>query len=180
LVLNNVLGENQVANGVNISGGVGSGSGSQANNLTQSWGATADISIVTAKGGKGETKVECKDALICKVASASTNGTTARIRQSSAADNIISSSDDATVTYTPTTSVSLTVEAGSQDGLVALVVNNVMGLNQVGNGVNISASSTTVGPNLSVTNSQAGPGSSSQSNVLGAWRGTPSNFTRVP
>jgi hypothetical protein len=184
LALNNVLGENQVANGINISGGVGSGSLGQTNTLNQSWGATADISLATGKGGKGIITPDpiCPSGtLICKVTTVTTAGQTQRIRASSAADQIIRAEDgDATVTYNPTLSASLTVDADAQNTLVALVVNNVVGLNQVGNGVNLAGSSTTVGPTVTIANTQAGPGPAGQTNVLGAWRGTPRDFTRLP
>jgi hypothetical protein len=181
LVLNNVMGENEVANGVNISGGGAAGSGGQANNITQSWGATADITIVTGKGGAATATAVCPPGtLICKVSATATAGATQRVRLTSAADNIITAETAATVTYSPVMSMSLLMEGGSQDGLVAMVVNNVVGLNQVGNGVNVAGASANVGATgIAITNTP-GPGPSGQSNVLGAWRGTPQNFTRLP
>jgi hypothetical protein len=59
LALNNVAGENQVANGVNIqSGAASTDGGKQINEITQSWGATFDWSAVegtatAAPGGSG-------------------------------------------------------------------------------------------------------------------------------
>ncbi len=67
-------------------------------------------------------------------------------------------------------------ELGGQTNLVALVVNNVAGLNQVANGVNLSAFGVTLDHPLTLGAGQISAGS--QSNVINQYRGTPSNWTR--
>jgi len=182
LVLNNVTGENQVANGVNISGS-NSATGVQANNINQSWGATSDVTIVSTPGLTASVSPLCL-GLICKAAiTVTTVGGVAR-RLSRAADQIIEAGASSTVVYNPQTSMQAIIEGNSQSGLVALVVNNVTGLNQVGNGLNVA------GGGVSLTNAatggvNVGAGNASaafagQSNALGAWRGTVQGFTRVP
>jgi hypothetical protein len=53
LVLNNILGENEVANAINISSNTGSTGGAQSNTIIQSWGATKDIGAATVAGVVG-------------------------------------------------------------------------------------------------------------------------------
>jgi hypothetical protein len=181
LALNNVVGENQVANGINIAGGTNGQS--SANNIIQSWGSTADLTIVTAKGGAATASFTCSETLtlICKVTATATPGATNRIRAGVAADQIIHSTNTMALTYSPTTAIAATIEGGSQSTLVALVVNNVTGLNQVGNGVNLASGSITLGPDLVIGPGGVGGGAApSQSNLLGAYRGTPQNFSRTP
>src|SRR6185436_16244351 len=67
LALNNVAGENQVANGINITGASNATALQQSNTITQSWGATSDITIVSAGAATGSLPASCGGALICKV-----------------------------------------------------------------------------------------------------------------
>jgi hypothetical protein len=53
LVLNNVLGENEVANAINILSNTAGGAASQSNTIAQSWGATKDIGAATVAGVAG-------------------------------------------------------------------------------------------------------------------------------
>src|SRR5574341_153925 len=176
LALNNVVGENQVANGINISGA--SSAGAQTNNITQSWGATADQTIVGVPGVTATASVSCGDALICKTQTSVSVAAGVARRQSITADHIINVGDGSTVTYNPSTTITMSIDGGAQTNLVALVINNVAGLNQVGNGVNLASGGLNLGSTLTVTAGNGGVGN--QSNTLGAWRGTPSNFTRIP
>jgi hypothetical protein len=177
--LNNVAGENQVANGINITGASEARSLSQSNTITQSWGATSDITIVSSGSATGSLPASCGAALICKVTTQVTTVPGVAKRLSRTADVIINAGSTAAVVYVPLTNISSVIDGGSQTGLVALVVNNVMGLNQVGNGVNIAGALQTVGPDITV---QAAPNTvgGQQHNNLAGYRGTPANFTRTP
>ncbi|HEY3198515.1 MAG TPA: hypothetical protein VGJ57_10920 [Nitrospirales bacterium] len=183
LVLNNTLGENQVGTGLNIASG--GSTGRQDNNITQSWGATYDREIVpgsakssTTTASKNGADATCgRDALICKPvggnASASATASasvTPATRLSIYADQIVLGDDD--VDYRPVTSIAMDVRDTAQIGLSALVVNNVSGLNQVANGVNIAGGVGTGGVgagNVSVTSASATAG---QGNITNQFRGT--------
>jgi hypothetical protein len=182
LILNNIAGENQVGNGMNIAS---SGStGRQDNNITQSWGSTYDFDIVkgtavagtvsTAPGGDASCN---RDALICKPvggngsASAVAGVVTPAMRKSIYADQVLVS--DGSILYAPVTVIAMDLGGTAQQGLAALIVNNVSGLNQVANGVNISGAVSTGVPgagNVSVNGSASAGG---QGNVINQFRGTP-------
>ena len=179
LALNNVAGENQVANGINISGAATGAGLSQSNTITQSWGSTSDITIASVGGASGSLATSCAGALICKVSAQVTTLPGIARRLSRAADIILESGGTATVVYSPTTNIQASIDGGSQSGLVALVVNNVVGLNQVGNGVNIYSGGLTLNSTgITVLGSGAGQ-AGTQSNNLAGYRGTPANFSRT-
>ena len=175
LVLNNVAGENQVANGLNVSGA--GQSGQQTNGLTQSWGSTHDTTGVIVPTVTAAIEASCNGALICKSSPAvAVIPGTIRVLSSSG-DQILTGGANSAFVYVPQTSIAQKIETNSQTNLVALVVNNVSGLNQVGNAINVQSNGVNlVGDSLSV------PGGSGQSggqhNVLSQYRGTPANFAR--
>jgi hypothetical protein len=101
-------------------------------------------------------------------------------RLSRTADVIITAGSTAAVVYVPITNIVASIDGGSQSSLVALVVNNVTGLNQVGNGVNLLAATTTLGVggiDIGAANATVG---GQQTNNLAGYRGTPANFSRIP
>lgn len=177
LVLNNVAGENQVANGVNIQGG-NAGTAGQSNTITQSWGSINDTAFATV-AGVSTAAPTCGSALICRVSAAgSTSPGVVRVL-SNTADQIVNSNGGSglsSVSYNPTTNIALSVgldsTEGSQNSLIALVVNNVAGLNQVANGVNIAGSSVTLGGGQ-ITLPAAGTSGGGQTNQIEQYRGTP-------
>lgn len=185
LALNNVAGENQVANGINISGADNDGVGAQDNKIRQSWGSTNDLTVAKIGGLTAKVTVVCNaSALICKPTTTSAvppgAGITKRVLQT--ADHIINVGAGSTVTYNPTMRVDATLDTNSQSGLVALVVNNVAGLNQVGVGINIWSSNVTL-PNATgdiafINTGGVAPTIAGQRNDLGAWRGTPAGTLR--
>jgi hypothetical protein len=179
LALNNVAGENQVANGINITGASNATALQQSNTITQSWGATSDITIVSAGAATGSLPASCGGALICKVGTQVTTLPGVARRLTRTGDIIINAGSTAAVVYVPLTNIVASIDGGSQSSLVALVVNNVTGLNQVGNGVNIAAGSITIGPDLTIPTAPTTVGGS-QTNNLSGYRGTPANFTRIP
>jgi hypothetical protein len=185
LILNNVAGENQVATNMNIASGAGSGR--QDNNITQSWGSTYDRDFfgsasasanvsVTAEGGKATCNA---GALICvpkagnsASATASASASTPNIRSSIYADQILLADGD--VDYRPETHISMDIQNTAQQGLSALVVNNVSGLNQVATALNIAGNVGTGpapgGGNVAVT---GGGSAAGQGNIINQFRGTP-------
>jgi hypothetical protein len=173
LILNNVVGENQVHNGVNIAAS-GTSVGSQSNVITQSWGSILDITATSTPNGITSVPASCGDALICKVSgSFVTTAGTVRVL-SKAADVIIHITSTGSVTYNPVTDIAQDIGNDSQTGLVALIVNNVTGINQVATGINIGNGGATLGPDLVIT-SNGGSGVA-QNNTIQQFRGTPINF----
>ena len=180
LALNNVAVENQVANGINISGGDNDGVGAQDNKIRQSWGSTNDLTRSNIAGLTAKVTVVCNAAaLICKPTTTVANpaGLPISKRVLQTADHIINAGAGSTVTYNPRTVVDSIIETNSQSGLVALVVNNVAGLNQVGVGINIWSSNVAMpdgtGNLAFAATGGAQPTLAGQRNDLGAWRGTP-------
>jgi hypothetical protein len=145
LVLNNVTGENQVANAINISSGP-SAPDKQQNRVNQSWGSVSDTGVV----GEGKNAQ----------------------RLSTTADEIITASGTPFILFIPATAVSMTLESNAQTGLMALVVNNVAGLNQVAVASNVRSGAT----GLTDAGLLIGAGAASsswQSNATNQVRGTP-------
>jgi hypothetical protein len=173
LILNNVVGENQVHNGVNISATIGNGS--QTNNITQSWGAINDLTAVTAANGVTAVPASCGGALICKVSGAfiTTAGTVRVLSQ--AADHIINTGSTSLIVYVPITEIAQDIGENSQTGLVALIVNNVAGLNQVANGINIGSSTPSLNGDITLS-ANGGNQTGLQGNLIQQYRGTPINI----
>ena len=80
-----------------------------------------------------------------------------------------STGGDAVATATDTGSLTADIFDGSQSNLTALTVNNVFGLNQVANGLNIASS---IGEGVAIE----GGGFANQSNDIAQWRGTPAGW----
>ena len=187
LVLNNVVGENQLANGINLANNVGQ---IQSNEILQSWGGINDTGAVSVAGVGGNAIAASQGCGLALVAVGCRNGDTTAAASSSpgvvkalsnTSDTTISTSgNNSAVLYAPVTTFTLSLgtagELGGQTNLVALVVNNVAGLNQVANGVNLSAFGVTLDHPLTLGAGQISAGS--QSNVINQYRGTPSNWTR--
>jgi len=184
LILNNTAGENQLATDMNIASGAGSGR--QDNNITQSWGSTYDLDFrggasdsITAKATAEGGEAECnKGALICvakagnsATATASASASTPSIRQSIYADQIIVANGD--VDYRPETNIAMDIQTTAQQGLSALVVNNVAGLNQVATGLNIAGNVGTGAPGSGNVAVAGGGSAAGQGNIINQFRGTP-------
>jgi len=73
----------------------------------------------------------------------------------------------------------LTFDNGAQANLAALVLNNVAGLNQVATAINILGGGVTLSP-LALATSQQDFGTSSQSNTIVQYRGTPLSRPEAP
>lgn len=180
LILNNVVGENQVHNGINVnaSGSDAAATGDQKNIITQSWGSILDFDYVSAPGAPASNNFTCDPGvLICKGSVTAKGGDGFARALSKGADVIIHAGEDATVTYNPVTNIASNISDDSQTSLIALVVNNVTGLNQVATGINITNSSVGVG---NIVDTLAIGGvlgiAGSQANNINQFRGTPGNF----
>lgn len=179
LVLNNVAGENQVANGMNIQ--AGNANGQQTNTITQSWGAINDTQFATVAGVAGTAGTACAaTALICRPGAAGAAAPGVVRVLSNMADQIVNSQATtglSSVSYNPTTNIALSVgldsTEGSQNSLIALVVNNVAGLNQIANGVNISSQSVNLGSPAGALTLGSGGNSATagQTNTIEQYRG---------
>jgi hypothetical protein len=199
LSLNNLVGENQLANAFNIQSGL-FGSGTQENTVTQSWGSTKDLTFgfasvagVSAPGGDGGD-ADAFAASGCGMAGSvkcginyskggtatggnGGNGSTSRgvlgvAVLSEYSDVNISGTGDISVDINPV--FSMTLDTTSQSNLAALFVNNVVGMNQVANAMNLSSST------IQMDRAGAGyilaggnQGITSQTNTINQFRGTP-------
>lgn len=168
LTLNNVAGENQVANAANITSGTAVG-GSQTNLIEQSWGSTVDIASQPSSKGGDVTVEKC---IIGPCVTNSGNGAPGTV-QSIYGDEILIGKN---ITKSPKKQFDLTLDTTAQVDLAALTVNNVAGINQVANGLNISSSNIAVlgGATLALSISSAGGvAAADQTNTIRQYRGTP-------
>ena len=179
LTLNNIFGENQVGNGVNIQAGADN-AGLQTNTLIQSWGSVKAHDYVQVDGAPGGDASCGALGIIAKCNAQGGDASEGKIGILwEAADEISGARTgigDATATNTVVTIVAGSFDEFAQSGLTALTVNNIIGFNQVANGLNISA-----GGVNGTTLEGAGVGSgTSQSNTIEQWRGTPKGWTDAP
>lgn len=203
ITLNNIFGENQVATGVNIQSADGmSDNSSQENNILQSWGsakATPGKSVDgVASSGDNNSKIAQLNKQAQKgekiVASDIENSQTANPRQTqnhaaaagklsvlwafadeiSSVEGAISGGSVYATNYVDT-SVTGVIEGGAQSNMSALTVNNVFGLNQVANALNVASGSVSFNPlDISAANSASG---ASQTNTISQYRGAPAGWT---
>jgi hypothetical protein len=177
LVLNNVAGENQLGNALNVMGAPGSGvSANQTNEITQSWGSVKDIGVTTVPAGEGgDTGDVNGKCVFADCSTASTGGNGAILNQTAHADHILDavSEDGVAVAVDFQAPVfDLILGGTAQESLVALVVNNVVGRNQVANGINVAGGNIGFAGGLSVVGA-GGAIAATQSNTITQYRGTP-------
>ena len=179
LTLNNIFGENQVANGVNVQSG-GANEGLQLNSIVQSWGSAMAQKAVKVDGAPGGPAACGASGIIAKCNATGGDASEGKIGILwSFADEISKASND----DGPATAANVVVNifAGSfdefaQSGLTALTVNNIIGFNQVANGVNISAGGIS---STGIAGATSGS-SSGQSNVIEQFRGAPKGWNEAP
>ena len=183
LTLNNIFGENQVANNVNIQAAnsdVGVNSGTQTNNAMQSWGSSKAWNSTEVAGAPGGAAACATVGIIAKCNAEGGDASEGKIALMwEFADEIADATNtegDAIAANVVITIVAGTFDEFAQSGLTALTVNNVFGFNQVANGLNISSG------DLSGTGIDgAGFGTSTnQNNTSGQWRGSPKNWNAAP
>ena len=193
LTLNNVFGENQVANATNIQSGNNNSTegigGGQDNTILQSWGSgkAHDYAKVRGKrggnGGDGGT-VKKAHGLINK-GKAGNGGNGGNASQGvigilwEFGDEIADASSrtgDAYAKNSVYTIVAGAFHENSQTDLVALTVNNVFGFNQVANGLNISSGAINDSGIVAASTGTA----SNQSNDIAQFRGSPYKWWKAP
>lgn len=199
LVLNNIAGEVQIANALNIATiGFQNGILGQANTITQSWGATKDWTSASVSGASAVVSVvatasivatnTCTKCGIQRVSTGSNNITvnaTANASQgilkilTKYADDIVeTNSGDITVEQNGLQTLSL--DSGSQQTLSALVVNNIVGLSQVANAINVMAQSVLMNAGGQTLNGTFFANGQTQSNQITQYRGTPFSRPQAP
>ena len=181
LTLNNIFGENQVANNVNIQSG-DDNSGSQTNNAVQSWGSSKAWSSETVDGQAGGAAACATLGIIAKCNAQGGDASEGKIALLwEFADEITDATSelgDAIAANVVIHIVAGTFDEFAQSGLTALTVNNVFGFNQVANGLNISAG------NVNTAGGTIGGAfvgtASAQANVSEQWRGSPKGWNAAP
>lgn len=184
LTLNNVFGENQVANATNVIAGSSSTASGQANAITQSWGAAKawDARTVAGVAAPGGDLNVIQTGRINKQNGNAGNAAAAPGQIKLLwmfADEIADAKSDGTAVARNdiATAISGTVETMSQQSLTALTVNNVFGLNQVANGTNIASGG--VGCDCALIDPSGGNNNVAQSNTINQYRGTPFNAAAI-
>ena len=173
LVLNNVSGENQLATGINIQAGTG-GAATQSNSILQSWGSTKDLSATSSSPG-------CATAASCKGIFTGASGRKLTAHADVIVDAVATSAVSATAVafIDEFDDILLALALNAQSSLVALVVNNVAGFNQVANGVNIHSAANVFVPSsaggVQVDGGGFAAGAATQSNTINQYRGTPAD-----
>jgi len=182
LTLNNIFGENQIANGMNIQSGADN-EGNQINDIIQSWGSAQAFDSVVVEGvdgGDGGGVGPCNGIIAICTAGDGGDGSQGTIGlQWAFADeiaNAYSGNGPATSSNMVMTTMTVSFDQFAQSGLRALVVNNIVGFNQVANGLNISSGSI-IGTDIN----GAGVGSATnQTNTIEQWRGAPKGWSEAP
>ena len=179
LTLNNIFGENQIANAVNIQAG-SDNEGSQTNNIVQSWGSARASEVVLAPGAPGGAATCGAAGLIAKCNANGGDASDPKIgilwEFADEISSVSSLNGPAFATNVVVNVVAVSFDEFAQSGLTALTVNNIIGFNQVANGLNIS------GGGVSGTSIEgAGVGSATgQNNTIEQWRGAPKGWNAAP
>jgi hypothetical protein len=197
LVLNNIAGEVQIANALNITSSLQSAALTQENTITQSWGATKDWTSSTVAGVTATASAEAESEAICfkcgvqKVGNASASASAVAAQGvvkvlTKYADQIVESVDGDIFVWQNGAST-LFLEEGSQTTLAALLVNNIVGLSQVANAVNLQSGLLVFGgaiPGVDNFGTQIHPsitnGAVTQKNTINQFRGTPYSRPAAP
>jgi hypothetical protein len=178
LVLNNVAGENQLANALNIQSSTSdnaSGLTGQSNTITQSWGSVKDIGVTTVPAGDGGVAGDNVKCVFATCDASANGGDGTALNQTASADQILDavSGDGVAVSVAFQAPVTdLFIGGTAQEQLAALIVNNVAGMNQVASAINILSGTISFTP----TNIAANPGTNrgfNQVNEITQYRGTP-------
>lgn len=199
LILNNLAGEVQVANALNITVvGFQNGLLSQANSITQSWGATKDWTSASVAGVSATTNVSVVQTLTasqtctkCGIQRITLGSNTSTVNATAVAapgqlkiltkyaDQIVETgSGDITVEQNGLQTMELL--GGSQQTLAALVVNNIVGLSQVANGINVLANQTLMNAGGTTLNATFFANGQTQTNNIIQYRGTPFSRPAAP
>lgn len=184
LVVNNIVGENQAATMMNIASDANGLTQSLQNNLiNQSWGSMKDLERLRGgSGGDGQEVTGAYDKCVfgpCIVQGQDGSGGSARIR-TAFADVIIhaaGASADVDVIESPDLELNLGGGAGgvngAQQGLSALIVNNVVGRNLVANALNIASGTISLTADPVISGSTTQGIDVTQRNWISQFRGAP-------
>ena len=199
LVLNNVAGEVQLANALNVAAvSFQNGILNQANTITQSWGATKDWTASSVAGvsataaasaaASASSSASCSKCGINRAGNAAASTAAAAAASTSPgvlkvltkyADQIVETvSGDVFVEQNGVQTLSL--DGTSQQTLAALVVNNVVGLSQVANAVNVMAQSILMNVGGTTLNGAFIAVGQTQTNNITQYRGTPFSRPAAP
>lgn len=201
LVLNNLAGELQMANAINIATFIFGLMPEQTNSITQSWGATKDWTSSTVAGvtatataaatASATVTATCYKCGVVRAGDATATGAAAAAASTSPGQIKILTKYADQIIETETGDIfveqngvsALVLETGSQTSLSALLVNNVVGLSQVANGINVVAGGLGANPGLPAF--QLSPvtqvlGAGAQTNTIIQFRGTPYSRPAAP
>jgi len=182
LTLNNVIGENEVATVMNIQAAPGSGAPSQANTVEQSWGSTVDLASTSGATGSISISGKC---IACTntagtagtgsvtiagkaIATTDATGSGGGVKLSIYADEIILGTP---ITLLQATQADMALGGNVQNGVAALVVNNVIAFNQLASALNISSGAVNLAADPALASSSNA--AAAQSNLINQYRGTP-------
>ncbi len=181
--LNNVVGENLLANLFNIQGDSTGAPGGQTNIVEQSWGSTVDTGSLGGSAGTISISGKC---IICTntagsggggqitiggkaIATTDTTGSGGGKTTSIFGDEILIGGP---ITKLINNEFDLAIASSSQLNVNALVVNNIVGLNLAANGFNIASGAVRLGSDAFVAGA-AIAGGVTQTNTFNQFRGTP-------
>jgi len=182
LTLNNVVGENELATVMNIQASPGGSTAAQANTVEQSWGSTVDLA--STSGANGAITIEGK-CIACvntagtagtgsvgisgkAIATTDTVGSGGGVKLSIYADEVILGSP---INLLQASQADMALGGNVQNGVAALVVNNVIAFNQLASALNISSGSVNLAADPALA--QSSNVALSQSNLINQYRGTP-------
>jgi hypothetical protein len=184
LIVNNIVGENQVATVMNIASDTNGVAGStQQNLINQSWGSMKDLELLEGgSGGAGQRVTGAFDKCVfgpCFRSGSRGSGGQDRIR-TAFADVIIHAAGAAAfvdVLETPELELNLgggaTAGTGAQENLAALIVNNVVGRNLVANALNIASGAISLATDPIISGSTTQGIEAAQRNWISQFRGAP-------
>lgn len=210
ITLNNIFGENQVANGVNIQAATGMAEGSaQSNDILQSWGsaqasAGKKVDGVASSGdnnsriaqANAQAQAQTAGEKLIAVDQAQANAQDAEVRQTqnhAAAQGVLSvlwsfadeiamakgyAGEDLKAKNKVETHITGVIEGGAQSNLSALTVNNVFGMNQVANALNVASGN--IGFNPLDIAASGSTSAASQANNISQYRGAPAGWNSAP
>lgn len=205
ITLNNIFGENQVANGVNIQAATGMADGSTQNNdILQSWGSAKATPGKTVDGvasygdnnsavAQNNAQAQTGQKIVASDIENAQDATVDQVQNHAAAQGVVSvlwafadeiasvdhsSGDNVYATNYVDTGVTGVIEGGAQSNISALTVNNVFGLNQVANALNVASGN--IGFNPLEIQAAGGASAASQTNTINQYRGAPAGWTNAP
>jgi len=185
LTLNNTVGENSLANAMNIVAATEAGPITQENIVEQSWGSVKDNEDLSVDGTDASAEAGAGKCIGKNACSATAEGGPPT-RASTYADVIIhvdveaDDEVDVDIDVEQDPFFELDLAETVQQTLGALVVNNVVGKNLLANATNIAAGNVPAAAGqvqqASTITGNGGPTSTKQANTVNQFRGSPFGF----